>query len=194
MKKILIYGGSFNPPTLAHVALIKIALSMPDFDAVWLMPSKDRLDKSISTPAQVRTKMLQTMIDDFYPKGNARLLISGIEINLPGKTNTQKTVKELAKKFPNFHFTWLIGMDSWLAMDSWVNGATLKRTGDWLVSTRGSYDTPWLPKNARLIKLTGPELTMSSSQVRNLCAQHLAVDSLVSPGVNKFIHDHNLYC
>jgi nicotinic acid mononucleotide adenylyltransferase len=57
-RKILLFGGSFSPPTLAHEAIIAACLDMKDFDEVWVMPSGDRADKVIAIQDEDRLKML----------------------------------------------------------------------------------------------------------------------------------------
>ncbi|MGB4966675.1 MAG: hypothetical protein WBO35_00560 [Candidatus Saccharimonadales bacterium] len=51
-RTILIFGGAFNPPTLAHEAIIRQWSSMPGFDEIWLTPSGSRTDKHISITSQ----------------------------------------------------------------------------------------------------------------------------------------------
>lgn len=58
-KKIAIYGGSFNPPTMSHYNIMKmvmedITVDGSQFDEVWMVPCGDRADKKIGTPGEKR--------------------------------------------------------------------------------------------------------------------------------------------
>ena len=139
MKNILIYGGSFNPPTLAHAALIDAAINDFDFDEIWLMPSKDRADKQIGTDGNYRLRMLEALVNDFFIQHKDQLKIVDFELNLKGQTQTSTTMDLLAKKFPKDRFTWLIGADSWVGMETWKNGAKIKKEANWVVVERSGY-------------------------------------------------------
>lgn len=58
-KKVAIYGGSFNPPTMSHFEIMKmvmddIQVDGKPFDEVWMVPCGDRHDKKIGTPGDKR--------------------------------------------------------------------------------------------------------------------------------------------
>lgn len=58
-KKIAVYGGSFNPPTMSHFQILRmvieeITVEGENFDEAWMIPCGDRADKKISTPGEKR--------------------------------------------------------------------------------------------------------------------------------------------
>ena len=58
-KKIAVYGGSFNPPTMSHFQILRMVLEEikvdgEHFDEAWMIPCGDRADKKISTPGEKR--------------------------------------------------------------------------------------------------------------------------------------------
>jgi len=65
-KKIAIFGGSFDPPTLAHIELAsEIYNTHNDIDEVWLVPCGDgRRDKSLRTKGIHRYNMLKLILND----------------------------------------------------------------------------------------------------------------------------------
>ena len=77
-RNVLIFGGGFNPPTPAHEAIIGACLEMPQFDEIWLMPSGDRLDKSIDSEDRDRLQMLEIVKSERFGD-NPRLHVSDFD-------------------------------------------------------------------------------------------------------------------
>jgi nicotinic acid mononucleotide adenylyltransferase len=65
-KKVAILGGSFDPPTLAHIELAcEIYNTHEDVDAVWLVPCGDgRSDKNLRSKGKHRLEMLRKILKD----------------------------------------------------------------------------------------------------------------------------------
>ena len=58
-KKIAVYGGSFNPPTMSHYEIMRmiieeIKVDDQPLDEIWMIPCGDRIDKKISTAGEKR--------------------------------------------------------------------------------------------------------------------------------------------
>lgn len=58
-KKIAVYGGSFNPPTMSHYEIMKmiieeVTVDGEPLDEIWMVPCGDRVDKKISTSGEKR--------------------------------------------------------------------------------------------------------------------------------------------
>jgi nicotinate-nucleotide adenylyltransferase len=65
-KTVAVFGGSFDPPTLAHVQVAsEIYNTHEDIDAVWLIPCGDgRCDKNMRTEGEHRIKMVDLILKD----------------------------------------------------------------------------------------------------------------------------------
>jgi len=65
-KKIAVLGGSFDPPTIAHVqCAAEVYNNCDDVDEVWIIPCGDgRDDKSLKTPGFHRLEMLKLILRD----------------------------------------------------------------------------------------------------------------------------------
>src|SRR5688500_12607443 len=98
-RSILVFGGSFSPPTLAHEEILRRCLSLPQFDEVWAMPSGDRLDKTIPAEDEDRLAMLEIVKTERFAN-NPRLHVSAFELELPQPTNTFDTLHWLRAQFP----------------------------------------------------------------------------------------------
>ncbi|MBI3633436.1 MAG: adenylyltransferase/cytidyltransferase family protein [Candidatus Vogelbacteria bacterium] len=90
-KKVVIYGGAFNPPHIGHAAAIENIIRLFPCDEVWVMPSADRHDKAISVNGEHRLKMLQIMIDKVFPDSEIPIIVSDMEIKRGVSTTTYET-------------------------------------------------------------------------------------------------------
>ena len=65
-KRIAILGGTFNPPTIAHIKImLNILEKCNNIDEIWMEPCGDgRPDKYISTSCQMRYDMCHIILND----------------------------------------------------------------------------------------------------------------------------------
>lgn len=124
-KEVVVFGGSFNPPTKAHEAIIAQCLDLPSYDEVWVMPSGDRQDKTMAATDDQRLNMLETVRQECFG-ADSRLCISDFELGLPRPTETIQTVGALAVAYPDTRFWFVYGADSYATMDSWRGGTALR--------------------------------------------------------------------
>ena len=183
----IIYGGAFNPPTLAHLAILQacVEYARPRSAEVWIMPSGDRRDKTIAVDRERRLEYVTAMADDAETEDvPVDLLLSELDRHV--SVETYDTVLELDEQFPDRSFTWVFGADSTETMHDW-------KEGDWLlenlsmlaIEREGSRINP-LAKRA--MALTVPSLAVSSTMVRARLAAHESVDDLVSPRVAELLY------
>ena len=65
MEKIGFFGGSFNPPTIAHFEIVKLAKKEFNLDKVVIIPMGDKYDKKDLLPFKYRYRMLEIMFEGF---------------------------------------------------------------------------------------------------------------------------------
>lgn len=189
-KSILIYGGAFNPPTLGHQDIIDAALKESSFDEIWLMPSRDRLDKIMCVDEPTRVAMLQTMLDSEYAD-QPRLRLSTFELGLPQPTETYQTHLALRVQHPTYRFTYLVGEDSIATMPTWQNADALLHGLDWLVATRKHANIAQWPDSCRYLPIVARNI--SSTMVRTRAGKKQDFSELVCPAVLSFITKRRLY-
>lgn len=183
---IVLYGGAFNPPTNAHLA---IAAACAEEAArlsgeLWLLPSGDRPDKVIAADPTLRRRLLDSFTVDIEALG-FRPQIELSELQQHGLTETIDTVKRLSDRYPSHRFHWVFGADSIATMRTWGGGAWLHDNLEMLVVPRPGYALPPLPPKARLLAVqTQP---VSSTVVRERLSNGLAVDHLVPPSVARVL-------
>ena len=184
-NKVLIFGGSFSPPTLAHEAIIKQCLLLPNFDQVWVMPSADRPDKTMAMTIQDRLQMLELIKAKNF-SGDPRLHVSDFELNLSRPTQTYRTVKELEKAYPATEFCFVFGMDAYKDMPKWPHGEELRKMLR-MVIFDSSKKAASLGDNVINLKLNGELGDISSTQVRQALAAGQSLEGLVSKPVANYL-------
>jgi len=182
---ILIFGGSFNPPTLAHEAIIKKCLTLPEFNQVWVMPSTSRNDKQISLGGEQRLQMLKLIkVANF--NNDPRLVVSNYELKLPHNSEMYKTILALEQHYPNDKFWFVFGGDSYDTIPDWPRS-------EWLSKNMKVIVISDVPREVTTFSLHSDLTNISSTEVRENTFKGLPILKLVSPIVEKFIKEHNLY-
>ena len=96
MKKIGIYGGTFNPPHTGHLHAAKQAVQALDLDLLLMIPDRIAPHKEIPagspTPAQ-RLEMLRIALD-----GQEKIVPSDIELRREGVSYTYLTLEALREE------------------------------------------------------------------------------------------------
>jgi len=185
-KHIGLFGGSFDPPHLGHQALVEEALEQLSLDEVWIIPVGTPVHRELSGHASPQQRMdwLQSMFND-----EPRVKIADWEVNLDKASPAIATLKRFKTKNPNIVPTWLMGLDSYLSLPTWVdypehqhfcNLAVFQRQGinkpinsmGWEeLSLQGWMQNP--PQTAGHIVSLDVELPdISASQIRQQPHQH----------------------
>lgn len=115
-RRVGIFGGTFNPPHVGHVAAAKAFLEQAHLDELIIMPAfippHKEFDSVVS--CEQRLEMCKIAFSDI-PGTN----VSDLEIVRQGKSYTYLTLQELTSEDVEFYF--LCGTDMILTMDNWRN-------------------------------------------------------------------------
>lgn len=115
--KIGIYGGSFNPPHLGHMAAAKAAVEQLGLDRLLIVPACDpphkELPEGSATPQQ-RLEMATVMADQL-----PRTECWDVEIVREGTSYTVDTLEEARRLWPEDELWLLTGTDMFLSIQTW---------------------------------------------------------------------------
>ena len=168
--KVAIFGGAFDPPTIAHIAVAKLILDFSkEFDEVWMMPCANHMfGKKMSDPEhRLAMCRLASQVD-------ARIKVFDYEIkhNLGGETY-HFCKRLLAEDFAQnqYDFSLVVGMDNANCFDRWVNFIDLEKMIRFVVVPRtGQTPDPratWYLKPPHILLVPeSPLPQMSSTSVR----------------------------
>lgn len=190
MRRVALYGGSFNPIHLGHIAVAKSVIDQRLCDEVWLMVSPQNPLKPSANllPEQDRLDMARMAV-----MGMEGVKVSDFEFNLPRPSYTWRTVQALEAACPGTSFTVLIGSDNWLVFDRWARHDVILRRYGLIVYPRSGYDVTakMLPPEVHLLNV--PKFDYDSTTVRQLVRQGEDVSSLVPRAVAETIRARHFY-
>ncbi|WP_411825700.1 nicotinate (nicotinamide) nucleotide adenylyltransferase [Luteolibacter sp. AS25] len=137
MRKIGIFGGSFDPVHEGHLHLAKLALDAANLHEVWFLPCRISPHKTANPPSsgKDRVKWLEIALQNIpWAK------IEPIELETEGPSYSFKTIQELAGKHPLYEWFWIMGGDQWSALDRWKNPEIIGNHASFIVLARDGQE------------------------------------------------------
>lgn len=203
LRSLIVFGGTFDPPHLAHVRLAMLARQAVSAEAVAFVPaavSPLKRGHDASPPAD-RLAMLRLAVSD---EPLAVVLTDELDRAADGKPSyTVDTLESLrARLSPTVTLHLLIGADQLRLFPRWHRSDRIVELAEPLVMVRppdtrdallaalpaGLDPREWAP---RLLDL--PMLDLSATKVRQRARDGLSLDGLVHPEVARYIAEHGLY-
>lgn len=203
--KIGIYGGTFNPPHLGHLAAAETAAKVLGLDKLLLIPAAIPPHKTLpaGTPDGAhRLAMVEKMADHMSREIPAE--VSSIELERTGKSYTSDTLETIHAQYPEAELWLLMGTDMFLTLQNWHEPATILRLagicafgraeqdGEELFAPQREYLASTFP-GSRITTITLPGLVeISSTQVRDMLDEGKG-DQYLLPAVYGHILMNGLY-
>ena len=202
--KIGIYGGSFNPPHLGHLAAARAALSALELDRLLIVPAADPPHKVLtpdSAPPEDRLAMARILADLLL---DPRVECWDAELARPGKSYTSDTLRAAHDRWPEAELWLLVGTDMFLSLQDWHEPEIVLSLAKVCAFGRGAGDGEALfaPQRERLARDFGAEtvtlaipdlVEVSSTEIRAALAAGRSIDDMVPPAVAAYIREKNLY-
>lgn len=205
--KIGIYGGSFNPPHLGHLAAAESAARYLRFDRLILMPAGIPPHKELSADAaekEHRLAMTRLMGEQCALDTGTDVVVSDMELTRAGKSYTADTVRALHEQYPDDELWLLMGTDMFLTFQYWYQPEEIVRHVGLCAFGRSEQDGEELfaPQRAflaqrfpgcRIVTMTLPNLVdVSSTQLRARIPAGTAGEQ-IAPAVLGYIYRKHLY-
>ena len=211
MSLHLVYGGTFDPIHIGHLAIACAARDALDC-TVHLMPAGDPPHRAPpGADGATRAAMVALAI-----AGVPGLVLDRRELERQGRSYTVDTLAELRDELgPSKPLAWLVGADSLLGLPGWHRWRELFALAHLVVAERpGSALDAALPAEladalqdrwtrqvgdlqskpaGRVFRLHQPLSHVSATAVRACLAAGAATGDALSPAVAAFIHEKGLY-
>ncbi len=200
-ERIGLFGGTFDPPHVGHVAALCAITEALSLDRLLLVVANDPWQKSSNravTPAEDRFAMAQALAE-----GLPGVEASRMEIDRGGPSYTVATVEALraeaaAAGRPAPQIYLVIGADLLADLGTWERADDLRGMVTLAVvsrppTTTGTAPPRTVPPGWRVEWVDGPLVDVSSSAVRDVLERGGPIDDLVPAAVIRCIRRRNLY-
>ena len=186
MRRVALFGGSFNPPHVGHVMVVSWLLASGRADEVWLIPVGTHAFGKSLAPFADRVAMAKAAIAIF----GARARVEEIEGERDGTSYTIDTVEALRARHPDARFSLVVGTDILVERPKWKEFDRLLTLVELVVVRRAGIagaekDDPTNP--------TPLFPDVSSTEVRARLARGERVDGLLPQGVVEIVGARRLY-
>lgn len=183
MKKTGFFGGCFNPPTIAHLELAKLAIKNFKLDKVVFVPMNDFYEKDELLPAYHRLNMLELLTKD-----EKNLEITDFELKSNKKIYAIEAFEYIDKNFEGKKI-FIMGSDNYIKMKNWKDSDKFEKFNYIILDRLHEIEKS---KNVELVsnnKFSG----ISSSKVRQLLQEGQEVNEFLTVDVCQYIKSNKLY-
>ena len=190
MKRIGLFGGSFDPVHLGHLLVAQAAVEELGLTRLFFILAAQSPFKPENepAPAAARLQLLRLAL-----AGKANCEVDEQEIQRGGTSYTIDTLRDNARRFPGAELYYLIGADNVAKLPLWREANELARLAEFVVIPRPGDVAQPFPAPFRGRTLTGFPFGVSSSQIRARVKAGLPIDQLVPPAVAEAIRNQRLY-
>lgn len=193
-----LFGGSFDPPHLAHLSLAQCALTQLKLDQLLWLPAGrpwQKVGRGLASPVH-RRAMVSLLI-----AGEARFGVDDSEMERDGASYTVDTVRARRAAHPDEQLFLLIGQDQFANLHTWRAWQELLASVTLVVAARAGQEVQGSAEvndfmqagPYRMLKLAMPAMQVSSTQVRELASRAEDICPLVGDAVAGYIALHRLY-
>lgn len=198
MKKIAMFGGTFNPIHMGHLNIAEGFLKGLGLDKIIFVPTSIPPHKSYegNVSAYDRFKMCELATENF-----AKFEVSDIEINRDGPSYTVTSLEKFHNIYPNDEIYLIVGADMFLTLQSWYKADNIFKLAIVCVAPRDDIDIKILCDHAQKLGKLGartrivnvPLFNISSTEVRDKARLGKKLDGLVPKNVEEYIYEKKLY-
>ena len=184
LKKIGIYGGTFDPVHHAHLILARDALETLGLDEVIFVPAAVSPLKKAAPVASgaLRLAMLRAAI-----KGEPKFAVDDCELCRPPPSYTIDTAEEVRRRNTDAAIYCLIGEDNVDRLSKWHRFAELEKMVYFVVLDRRGQPA------SHSYRVIDRKIDISATEIRTRVASGRSIGYLVPPAVEKIIRREKLY-
>jgi len=198
MKKMGLFGGSFDPIHKGHISMALRLAQALDLDGVVLMPTFVPPHKIKEQMASAAHRLAMCRI---AAQEHPLLIVSDLELRRGGASFTVDTLTALCEQYPDAQWHLLVGADMFTTLRTWHRFADIAEMAVLCTIAREGTDTKRLQAYAAALTADGilchvdvcPVEPYSSTQVRERIAAGERVTDLVGEAVERYILDNGLY-
>jgi nicotinate-nucleotide adenylyltransferase len=183
VTRVGVFGGTFDPVHVGHLAIANAALDELGLDRVYFVPARRsplKQDGPVAS-AEARLAMLTSAT-----ASEPRFEVSGVELDRTGPSFTVDTLEALRGKADLFL---ILGSDAYADFERWHDPGRIRALATIVLAARPG--APNAPSGVRM--LDSPLMDISSRELRARAARGRSLRYLVPEAVLRYIEEHRLY-
>ena len=190
MKRVALFGGSFDPVHRGHTMVAERAQSRCALDEVVFLPcrqSPHKLGQGLSA-GEDRLAMLRLATRDW---SWASISTWELEREPPSYSwqAAERWRREVLEREDELY--WILGLDQWVALSRWARADYLAELLTFVVFPRDGKD-PEPHSSFRSVILTD-DIAISASEIRARCRRGEGIEDGVGPEVAAYVAEKGLY-
>ncbi|HET9418907.1 MAG TPA: nicotinate-nucleotide adenylyltransferase, partial [Chthoniobacterales bacterium] len=184
LKKIGIYGGTFDPIHHGHLILAREAVETLGLDKLIFVPARVSPDKQRAPFAspETRLSMLQAAI-----AGESQFDANDCELRRAAPSYTIETIEQIRQREGDCELYCCVGEDNVPALPNWHRFDELKNMVRFVVLDRSGTES------VHGYQVVQRKIDISATEIRKRVASRRSIRYLVPREVEEIIHRHNLY-
>lgn len=195
--KILLFGGTFDPPHMGHMNNLQAAMDCVQPDKVIVMPAGIPPHKKASTTdAALRLAMCEC-----FTALSPKVEVSDWEVRQGGRNYSVNTVEMLHSRYPADSLYMCVGSDMLLGFTRWYRWQDILRMTALVVESRETGDAAALHAAAEELRRQGATVLLAraqafpcaSSDIRSGRVPRSRWEEVLPPNVIQIVKDNGLY-
>ena len=195
--KILLFGGTFDPPHKGHMNNLQAAMDCVQPDKVIVMPAGIPPHKKASTTdAALRLAMCEC-----FTALSPKVEVSDWEVRQGGRNYSVNTVEMLHSRYPADSVYMCVGSDMLLGFTRWYRWQDILRLTALVVESREAGDAAALHAAAEELRRQGATVLLAqaqafpcaSSDIRSGRVPRSRWEEVLPPNVIQIVKDNGLY-
>jgi len=190
VKRLGVYGGTFNPVHHGHLILAREAMELLCLDRLLFVPnarSPLRMHEEPAEPGR-RLELVRLAVE-----GEPGMKVCDLEIRRGGASYTVETLEALSAEYPGVELFFLAGADSLESLDRWVRVERIVQLARVCILPRPGYSrtralrelarrSPQLAQEVELLQ-SKRRIDISATEIRERLAAGKSIRWLVPEGV-----------
>lgn len=188
--KLGLFGGSFDPPHKAHLALARAALRELNLNRLFLVPAARSPHKKGQAPVSARHRLAMARA---LAHGRKRMVVSPWEIQKGGVSYTYQTLRAFRRRYPKAQWFILMGGDALASFKHWRRWREILSNAGLVVGRRPGVkgSSSLNPQSVSYLKAPMPDI--SSTRLRRALREGKSVFRWVPQRVAGYIAREKLY-
>lgn len=198
MRRMAVFGGTFDPPHIGHVNLLSTVCVRLALDGALVLPAAAPPHKTDRRQTCFKDRFVMTQCTF---SGMDNIIVSDLEAKRGGLSYTVDTLTAIHNMYPDWQLYFITGGDAYEKFTTWYKWQEILDLACLVITNRPGYT---LSSNVKLenaaayseeglLVMQVPPVPISSTEIRSLLANKRSVEGLVLPAVLDYIKKHRLY-